>query len=290
MPKIFISPSNQNDNMYFDKKTNECENCEKIAVFLEKALTRCGFETKVAERKDNAATRCKKSVKWKADLHLPIHTNAFNTTVQGVEVYTLNGLTGTTKDKANTLASALCKAIAGISPSGNNRGVKTANFQELRDSAFSVYPEIDFHDNKTAGNWLITEQEKIAETICKVLCEHYNVAYTTDEPFKKGDFVMFCGDKHHSSATSSKGYSATPGKAEVTAIKLGASHPYHLVRVKGGTSSVYGWVDANTVKRITYLYNVGDTVNITADGTTRAGIVESVSDTHIVVSAQTIKQ
>lgn len=72
---------------------------------------------------------------------------------------------------------------------------------------------------------------------------------TEEKPEKKtiskGDIVQFKGGKHYPSAKSDNGTEAKPGKAKVTLIYKvnGAKHPYHLVRVAGGTSNVYGWVD-----------------------------------------------
>ena len=61
-----------------------------------------------------------------------------------------------------------------------------------------------------------------------------------------GDIVTFNGTKHYTSANSTKPVSCRPGKAKVTQIyhPESSKHPYHLVREKGGTSNVYGWVDA----------------------------------------------
>ena len=62
---------------------------------------------------------------------------------------------------------------------------------------------------------------------------------------KVGDVVTYNGKKHYASANATTGPSCKPGKAKITAIfQLGKSkHPYHLVAVKGGGSTVYGWVD-----------------------------------------------
>ena len=66
-----------------------------------------------------------------------------------------------------------------------------------------------------------------------------------------GDIVQFVGNKHYASATLSNGYTCKGGRAKVTAIyKPGvAAHPYHLINLGGGCT-VYGWVDADKVKRI----------------------------------------
>lgn len=45
------------------------------------------------------------------------------------------------------------------------------------------------------------------------------------------------------SANAATGPFCKPGKAKVTQTAKGAKHPYHLVKVTGGGSTVYGWVD-----------------------------------------------
>ena len=64
---------------------------------------------------------------------------------------------------------------------------------------------------------------------------------------KIGDVVNFTGSRHYISANTGTGSKCTPGKAKITAMKEGAAHPYHLVKVAGGGSTVYGWVDAADV-------------------------------------------
>jgi N-acetylmuramoyl-L-alanine amidase CwlA len=64
---------------------------------------------------------------------------------------------------------------------------------------------------------------------------------------KKGDIVNFKGSKHYISSNSSLGSKCKPGQAKITNVKEGAKHPYHLVRVSGKGSTVYGWVNASDI-------------------------------------------
>lgn len=63
---------------------------------------------------------------------------------------------------------------------------------------------------------------------------------------KVGDIVEFTGAKHYVSAGAVNGLACKPGKAKITQVyQVGKSkHPYHLIAVSGGGSTVYGWVDA----------------------------------------------
>lgn len=69
---------------------------------------------------------------------------------------------------------------------------------------------------------------------------------TTKSSYKVGDIVNFNGGKHYvSSCKGSKGYTAKAGKAKITKIASGNSHPYHLIHTNS-KSNVYGWVDSDT--------------------------------------------
>ena len=62
-----------------------------------------------------------------------------------------------------------------------------------------------------------------------------------------GDVVDFTGTTHYASSNATSGPACKPGKAKVTALAQGAKHPYHLVKVSGGGSTVHGWVDAGDI-------------------------------------------
>lgn len=63
-----------------------------------------------------------------------------------------------------------------------------------------------------------------------------------------GDTVTFTGTKHYVSSNAVNGSACKPGKAKVTAMAGNAKHPYHLIKVPGGGSTVYGWVDAADIQ------------------------------------------
>ena len=70
-----------------------------------------------------------------------------------------------------------------------------------------------------------------------------------EESWQIGDVVEFTGNTHYSNSGAARGPACKPGKARITAIYPKGKHPYHLIRVSGGGSNVYGWVDAGTFKR-----------------------------------------
>ena len=102
--------------------------------------------------------------------------------------------------------------------------------------------------------------------------EQEKPAAPSGSALKVGDIVTFTGSKHYANANAASGPACKPGKAKITAIyQLGKSkHPYHLVNVSGGGSTVYGWVDEADIKEAatesaqapqTWTPKVGDVVN-----------------------------
>lgn len=72
----------------------------------------------------------------------------------------------------------------------------------------------------------------------------------TSLAFSVGDTVQFNGTTHYVSASATSGKTCTSGAAKVTAISKSAKHPYHLVTVTGGGSTVYGWVNESDVSAV----------------------------------------
>lgn len=63
-----------------------------------------------------------------------------------------------------------------------------------------------------------------------------------------GEVVQFTGDMHYVGSNNDRGYPCSAGLAKVTIIASEAKHPYHLIG-EDGVCTVYGWVDADKVKK-----------------------------------------
>lgn len=99
---------------------------------------------------------------------------------------------------------------------------------------------------------------------------------STVTDFRVGDIVEFTGVKHYTwaDAPTNAGKTCRPGKAKVAQVhRVGKSkHPYMVVAVDGGGSTVYGWVDANDLKEVAKDIMKPYTAKITANSlNVRAG-------------------
>ena len=172
--KIFISPSNQNGNLYAYGNTNEAEQCGKIGKAVKTALERCGFQTTL-EQYDTMQNRVTHSDQWGADMHLAIHTNATGQhTAGGTQVffYAYNGF-------GNVACQKVFEELKDITPGSNAEVCKkySSLYEVYKPNATSVYCEVEFHDVAAYAKWIIENTEAIAEAIVRGICKFYTVDY-----------------------------------------------------------------------------------------------------------------
>lgn len=181
--KIYLSPSNQNGNMYAYGNTNEMEQCNKFADYAKVALERCGFEVKKAPKGQNMNVSINESNAWGADMHIPIHTNAMSNTGTGTAGGTVVFVYNTNSPTA-TLAKPIYKEVQAVSPGKTEYGIQAyPKLAELcKTNAHAVYIEVDFHDNPPIAKWLVENPKAVGEAICKGVCEAYGVEYIDDKP------------------------------------------------------------------------------------------------------------
>ena len=176
MPKVFLSPSNQYDNRYAYGDTTEGVQCGKIAEACKEALERSGV-TVMLMHDESMQEKCAASNAFGVDLHVPIHTNAFNGTVSGTRMfYYAEGGEG---QKA---CQAIFARLAPVTP-GTSENIRVdASLYEVRvPSAPTAYIECEFHDNPTASKWIVENTGLIGETIARGICDYFGVTFREPE-------------------------------------------------------------------------------------------------------------
>lgn len=143
-------------------------------------------------------------------------------------------------------------------------GVVTADILNVRAWAGEEYPDIKSWPKLAEGNTVeVCDSIKAADGstwyYIRIDGRIYGFSHSdyireasgsaAPAEVRKGDVVRFAGSKHYTSSyAKSTGKACKPGRAKVTAVNPGSAHPYHLVAVSGGGSTVYGWTDAGDVK------------------------------------------
>ena len=175
--KIYLSPSDQTANKYAYGSTNEAVQCRRIADALEKALKRCGFAVK-NNKTDSMQARVRESNDWGADLHVPLHTNAYNGKVSGTRIFTYDN-----SGKGYKCAKKVFRFLAPVTPGASeNISVDAELYEAKYTAAPCVYIESEFHDVAIVAKWIIEHVEDIAEAICKGICAYFDLKYVADEP------------------------------------------------------------------------------------------------------------
>ncbi|MDO4811601.1 MAG: N-acetylmuramoyl-L-alanine amidase [Eubacteriales bacterium] len=171
--KVYLSPSNQTENRYAYGNTNEAVQCGKIAEACRVALVRSGVEVMVGHM-PSMQQKCKESDAFKADLHVPIHTNACNGKVSGTRMFCYNK-TGNGYKACRAIYNVLAPFTPGTSES------ITANGDELYEvrvpSAPTAYIEVDFHDVPSVAKWIIENTTNIGEKIAQGICNYLGVKF-----------------------------------------------------------------------------------------------------------------
>ena len=173
MPRIYISPSSQEHNKGIGSFGTEEAEMNKIADGLMPLLENDGrFQVKRNTPDMGVDQMAEASNQFKADLHIPIHSNAGGGV--GTEVYAYAPNT-----RSERLAQALYKQVAPLSP-GTDRGVKyNRSLVEVGDRvcATSALIELGFHDNALDATWMIESKVVIAKAIYQGICDFYGYDY-----------------------------------------------------------------------------------------------------------------
>ena len=170
--KIYISPSDQINNKYAGVDTTEAAVCRKIGKELEKELDRCGFDS-TCNTTSSMRARIDESNRGKYDIHLCIHTNAFNKKVTGTRIFVYS-----TTGEGYKLAKSIFSELAPLTPGTSENITVNKSLAEIKNTnAICVYIEVDFHDVDEVAEWIVDNTKEIAKAIAKGTCSHYGVKY-----------------------------------------------------------------------------------------------------------------
>ena len=186
MAKVFLSPSNQYDNVYAYGNTTEGVQCGKIADACKIALERSGVDVMLMHD-ESMQEKCAASNAFDADLHVPIHTNAFNGKVMGTRMFCYN--TG----KGMAACKAIFARVAPLSPGTSENIRVNQKLYEVRvPAAPTAYLECEFHDTVEGAKWIVENTVLIGETIARGICDYFGVTFKAPEqpaPAKSVDEV-----------------------------------------------------------------------------------------------------
>ena len=185
--RVYLSPSNQTGNRYAYGNTNEAVQCGKIADACRAALERSGVVVRVGH-KIPMLDKCRESNEFSADLHVPIHTNAFNGAVSGTRMFCFNS-----SGEGMKACKAIFNRLAPVTPGTSDNIRVDASLYEVRiPSAPTAYVECEFHDNAAIARWITEHVADIGEAIAHGICDYFGVTFKEKEQPKPAADKLYC--------------------------------------------------------------------------------------------------
>lgn len=161
---VYLNPSLQPRNIGFGDYGTEEDRMHELSSHVENALLAHGvtvYRNRIGMTLDQSIAD---SNSKKPDVHIALHSNAFNKNVRGVETFHKNK--GENFEECKRFATVVYEGLLEIYD-GPRRGVKaTSSLKEPRTvKAVNTLVEIAFHDNETDSKWILDNMQRIGENI-----------------------------------------------------------------------------------------------------------------------------
>lgn len=178
MPIVFLSPSTQEYNLFYDGNGSEEYYMNLIADAMVPYLEASGITVARNTPEDTALTSAQKSNEAGAQLHLALHSNAapeeLAGQLRGTDVYYYTGST-----QGQRAADIIANNLSLISPTPQKVDIiPTTHLAELRrTTAPSVLVEIAYHDNPDDANWIRGNIRDIARNLSASVADFFAVPF-----------------------------------------------------------------------------------------------------------------
>lgn len=187
MPKIFLSPSTQEYNEYYDGSGSEEYYMNLIADYMEPYLTASGIKYTRNDPSGDVNQSVAKSNQGTYDLHLALHSNAAGPAnagrQQGTDVYYY-----ATSAKGKSAAEIFASNLRDIYPYPDRvKTVANTTLAELRRTkAPAILIELAYHDNPEDAEWIKSNLRNIAYNLALSTAEYLGVPFTEPEQLREG--------------------------------------------------------------------------------------------------------
>ena len=194
MPKIYLSPSTQDWNMYVTGSGSEEYNMNLLADALVPYLLSNGIQYQRNRPEMTAGSSIREANQGEYDLYLALHSNAAPEgrygEERGIIAFYYPGSVG-----GQRAAELIAQELRKIYPLPNKVTTRpTTSLGEVRQPRFpSVLLEIGYHDNAADAQWIAEHIELIAQTLVQALTEYFGLPYVYPGPSRPGLAVTDSG-------------------------------------------------------------------------------------------------
>lgn len=231
MPTIYLSPSTQEYNLYYDQSGSEEFYMNLIADAMEPYLVSSGIEFVRNTPDMTAASSIRASNAGNFDVHLALHSNAsppnLSGQLQGTDVYY-----APSSVQSERLAEIISSNLKFIYPDpALVKAVPTSSIGEVvRTRAPASLIEFAYHDNPQDAEWIKNNIQAIARNVVLSLTEYFGIPFIAPEPIRTATVDIDSGNLN---IRSRPAYDATviaqaPDGAQLTI--LGEWNGWFLVR------------------------------------------------------------
>lgn len=187
MPKIYLSPSTQDWNMYVTGSGSEEYNMNLLADALVPYLLSNGIQYRRNRPEMTAGSSVREANQGEYDLYLALHSNAAPEgkygQVRGIIVFYYP--TSQPGQRASTIIANNLKAIYPLPSLVRAQGTTTIG-EVRRVRAPSAFLELGYHDNLEDANWIKENLDAVARNLVMSLTDFFDIPFLTPEPIRSG--------------------------------------------------------------------------------------------------------
>lgn len=241
MPELFLSPSTQEYNLYYDGSGSEEYYMNLIADAMEPYLVASGISFTRNNPDGTVGDSVRQSNAGNYGLHLALHSNASGTAnygrQQGTDVY-YYATSAAGKGAAELFADNLKDIYP--DPSLVRPLATTSLYEVRRTNAPAILVEIAYHDNAADAEWIKANIQPIARNLALSTAEYFGVPLVDPEPLRTAIVRTQGGNLNIRSApnTNSAILGKIPNGAEVTVT--GQDGNWYTVQYGGITGYAFG--------------------------------------------------
>ncbi len=240
MPMLFLSPSTQEYNLYYDGNGSEEYYMNEIADRMEPYLVSSGITFSRNDPNGSVGASVRKSNADNYQLHLALHSNASGSAnvgrQTGSDVYYYTGSTA-----GRRAAEIIAQNLRDIYPYPDKvRTLATTSLYELRNTrAPAVLAELAYHDNASDAEWIRQNLDAIARNLVISVCEYFGVPFVEANPLRTGTVTTNGGRLNIRNAPSLSGevIGQIPNGTVITIT--GQTDDWYVINYNGTEGYVY---------------------------------------------------
>ncbi len=177
---VYLSPSNQSDHTFATGDTNEAEVSLAIAEKTAALLEQAGLTVYIAGSDESVQTKVKVG-DYPLAAYVGIQTNQGSGS--GTSCYYNASATYATQSQA--LAQAVYDNVAALTERDDNGLIdasdSTTDYYEYEigmNNSPCCLIEVEYHDTTTIAQWILDNEDSIAESIASGICSYLGVTYS----------------------------------------------------------------------------------------------------------------